>query len=141
MRRPLDSVSRDDAWLERQLQRAAPPIRAPQGFSQRVMNAVYREALAGKSSAATQAGPVAAAPPSARAARLYRRLALSFMITAAVLTLSLLLPHGGYTALIGASAGKALGAGPTVAVQSALSGASDAVQGALGERVIGGGIQ
>ncbi|HTO22555.1 MAG TPA: hypothetical protein VMQ10_08715 [Spirochaetia bacterium] len=137
MKRPLDPSSRagpaprDDAWLADQLLRASAPVRAPRGFSQRVMEAVYREALAG----------APAARPAVRAARLYRRLALSFMITAGVLTVSLLLPHGAYPTLIGAAAGKALGTGPSVAVQTALSGASDAVQGALGERVIGGGIQ
>ena len=141
-------ASPEEDWLRDRLLRAAPELRAPRGFSQRVMSAVYREALAGRSqvrgTAAAQAASAQAASAqatAARSSRLYRRLALSFMITAAVLMVSLLLPRGAYPTLIGAAAGKALGPGPSAAVRTALSGAANAVQGALGERVIGGGIQ
>lgn len=138
MKRPLDPVS--EQWLQERLEQAAPPVRAPRGFSQRVMNEVYREAWAAREAPVKRAGSAAEAGASARASRLYRRLALSFMITAAVLMVSLLVPRGAYSGLIGAGAGKALGAGPSAAVQTALTGAADAVQGALGERVIGGGM-
>jgi len=133
MRRPLAVVRGDDGWLQERLEQAAGPVRAPRGFSQRVMNAVYREALAG-----VPAGEPSAVPAPGRVSRLYRRLALSFMLTAAVLLVSLLVPQGAYPTLIGSSAGTALGAGPSTAVRSALVGAADAVQGALGERLIGG---
>jgi hypothetical protein len=140
MKRALDTVS--EQWLAERLEQAAPPVRAPRGFAQRVMSEVYREALAAraapqKSAERSAAAATAAAAPSSR---LYRRLALSFMITAAVLMVSLLVPRGAYPGLIGAAAGKALGPGPTSAVQTALTGAAVAVQGALGERVIGGGM-
>jgi hypothetical protein len=133
MKRTLAVVRRDDRWLQERLEQAGDRVRAPQGFSQRVMNAVYREALAG-----ARGGEPAGAPSGARVSRLYRRLALSFMLTGAVLAVSLLVPRGAYPTLIGPGAGTALGAGPTTAVQSALVGAAEAVQGALGERLIGG---
>jgi hypothetical protein len=136
MKRPLDVVRGDDGWLKERLEQAGGQVRAPRGFSQRVMSAVYREALAG-----TPRGEPAAPPSSPRVSRLYRRLALSFMLTGAVLAVSLLVPRGAYSTLIGSAAGTALGAGPTTAVQSALVGAADAVQGALGERLIGGNQQ
>lgn len=136
MRRPLAVVRGDEGWLRERLEQAGGQVRAPRGFSQRVMNAVYREALAG----VPAREPAAAASPS-RVSRLYRRLALSFMLTGAVLAVSLLVPRGAYPTLIGAGAGTALGAGPSTAVQSALVGAADAVQGALGERLIGGNQQ
>ncbi len=133
MRTPLAVVRGDDGWLRERLDRAAGPVRAPRGFAQRVMNAVYRDALAG-----VPAGEPSAVPVPSRVSRLYRRLALSFMLTAAVLLGSLLVPRGAYPTLIGSSAGTALGAGPSTVVQSALVGAADAVQGALGQRLIGG---
>ncbi len=137
MNRRQESAAQDEEWLRRRIEQAAPAVRTPHGFAQRVMNEVYREAVAGRPAAAEA---VRDTPVSPRAARLYRRLALSFMVTAAVLAVSLLVPRGSYASLIGAAAGKALGPGPSSAVQTALSGAADAVQGALGERVIGGGM-
>ena len=134
MKRPLVAVP-DDGWLQERLEQAGGRLGAPRGFSQRVMNAVYREALAGAPAGASQA------QSSLRVSRLYRRLALSFMLTGAVLAVSLLVPRGAYPTLIGPAAGTALGAAPTAAVQSALVGAADAVQGALGERLIGGNQQ
>ena len=60
------------------------------------------------------------------------------MVTAAVLAVSLLVPHGAYPTLVGAGTDEAaLGAGPSAVVQQALSGAGEAVQGALGEKQIG----
>ncbi len=87
--------------------------------------------------------PTGAAEPRAwprrAASRLYRRLGWSFMLTAAVLALSLLIPHGAYPTLIRAGeAEAALGAGPSAAVRNALAGAGETVQGALGENQIGG---
>lgn len=137
MKRALDSVMRDEEWLRQRIEQAALPVRAPRGFAQRVMNEVYREAVAGRPAAA-EAAP--GAPVPLRVSRLYRRVGLSFMITAAVLAVSLLVPRGSYGSLIEAAAGKALGPGPSNAVETALSGAASAVQGALGERVIGGGM-
>jgi len=136
MRGPLTAARMDDGWLQERIDQAGGQVHAPRGFSRRVMNAVYREALAG-----VPAREPAAAPSPSRVSRLYRRLALSFMLTGAVLAVSLLVPRGAYTTLIGAGAGTALGAGPSTAVQSALVGAAEAVQGALGERLIGGNQQ
>jgi hypothetical protein len=139
-----------DQWLETYLDGTREDVRAPHGFAQRVMDAVYREALAGRSLPAgivpsgiaarrgirELAGSMAARPT---VSRMYRRLGVSFMLTAAVLAVSLLIPHGGYPTLIrSGSANEALGAGPSAAVQSALIGAGHAVQGALGEQQIGG---
>jgi hypothetical protein len=137
MKRPLAVVRGDDGWLQERLEQAGGPVRAPRGFSQRVMNAVYREALQG-----TPAGEPAAEPSPSRVSRLYRRLALSFMLTGAVLAASLLVPGGAYPILFesgGAAAG--LGTAASTAVQSLLLGAADAIQGALGERTIGGDQQ
>jgi hypothetical protein len=128
-------VRSDEEWLQEQLLRAAEEVRAPRGFADRVMSAVYREALAGPSARPAAQGA------SATVSRLYRRLALSFMISAAVLAVSLLVPRGAYPTLIGSAAGAALGAGPSTAVQSALTGAAGTVQSALGEKLIVGGQQ
>jgi hypothetical protein len=148
-----------DRWLEAYLDGARENVRAPHGFTQKVMDAVYREALAGRSlpaGAAHVRGFPAGPAPAAVAvrqgiralagslagrptvSRMYRRLGVSFMLTAAVLAVSLLLPHGGYPTLIRSGSNDALGAGPSAAVQSALIGAGHAVQGALGEQQIGG---
>jgi len=60
------------------------------------------------------------------------------MVTAVVLAVSLLFPHGAYTTLVGGGTSEAaLGAGPSAVVQQALSGAGQAVQGALGQKQIG----
>ena len=60
------------------------------------------------------------------------------MLTAAVLAVSLLIPNGAYSTLISAGrAEAALGHGPSAMVQDALTGAGEAVQGALGEKQIG----
>ncbi len=74
-------------------------------------------------------------------ARTYKRIGLSFVLTAAVLAASLLVPHGAYPMLLGGSGEPALGAGPSHTVQNVLLGAGRAVQGALGESHIGGDQQ
>jgi len=138
MKRLLTVVRRDDKWLRDRLEQAADDARAPRGFAQRVMSVVYRESLAGPPAAEQGAEPGAPAAPTP-VSRLYRRLALSFMVTAAVLTASLLVPRGAYPTLFesgGAAAG--LGTVASTAVNSLLLGAADAIQGALGERTIGG---
>lgn len=100
----------------------ATTLQAPQGFARKVMANVYgrdlREPL-----------------PSARslaAARLYRRLALSFLLSACVLALSLLLPRGAYSTLVG-SGGPSAGISQkgAVVVRNALLGAKGAVRGIL----------
>ncbi len=132
-------ADRDDEWLERQLSGAAAATRAPRGFTDRVMNAVYREALAPR---AVRVAASAEASEEARripAMRLYRRVAVSLMLTGVVLAVSLLVPRASYPTLIGPGEGAALGRGPSDAVKSVLVGAATAVQGALGERSIEGG--
>jgi hypothetical protein len=121
-------------WLDVTLERTRDQVHAPRGFAQRVMESVYRESLAG-SPAAVEGGAARQYPS---VSRLYRRLGLSLMVTAAVLATSLLVPHGAYTSLIRGSAQAALGDGPSAAVQKVILGAGHAVQGTLGEQQIGG---
>ncbi len=136
MKRPLTAARMDDGWLQERIEQAGGRVHAPRGFSQRVMNAVYREALAGAPAGAPRA------QSSVRVSRLYRRLALSFMVTAAVLTASLLVPKGAYPTLFeSGGAGAGLGRAASTAVDSLLFGAANAIQGALGERTIGGDQQ
>ncbi len=140
--------ARDEQWLERYLQGARDNVRAPQGFVLRVMNAVSRESLAARSlpahalpgRAAAREGILERAAGRSRPleSRMYRRIGLSFMLTAVVLAASLLVPHGAYQGLLGSGVEAALGAGPSDAVQNALLGAGHVVQGALGESHIGG---
>lgn len=140
--------ARDEQWLERYLDGARESARVPHGFAQRVMNAVYRESLAARPLPAAALPGRAAAPGTTfghtvsrshpTASRMYRRIGLSFLLTAAVLAASLLVPHGAYPMLIGSGVEAVLGAGPSEAVQNALLGAGHAVQGALGESHIGG---
>jgi hypothetical protein len=133
--------AREDRWVDALLEGARETVRAPRGFAQKVMDAVYRESLAGRSPAEAARGiSLAAAARASRpmVSRMYRRLGLSFMLTAAVLAASLLVPHGAYSTLIGGGSDTALGAGPSAAVQNVLVGARHAVQGALGEQQIGG---
>ena len=131
--------ARDDRVVEALLEGARASARAPQGFSRRVMDAVFRESLAGRSASARGTFFAAAARISRpTVARIYRRLGLCFMVTAAVLAASLLIPHAGYSTLIGGGPDAVLGTGPSAAVQNVLVGAGQAVQGALGEQQIGG---
>ena len=116
-----------DPWMERLLEGTRGTVRAPRGFAHRVMDVVYKESLA--------AGRRPA--PRRTASRLYRRLAWSFMLTAAVLAVSLLIPNGAYPTLVSTGRAEAgLGHGPSAMVQHALTGAGEAVQGALGEKQI-----
>jgi len=135
MRRSRSPALSDERWLQNRLRVVTEDVRAPRGFADRVMNAVYRADMA-PSSASPVRRP---APPSVL--RLYRRLAFSFMLTAAVLVGSLLTPSAYPTLIRPTSPGAALGRGPSDAVQGALAGAAAVVQGALGERLIGGGDQ
>jgi len=122
--------------------------RAPPGFAARVMDTVYREALAG--------GPRPSAPESqetSRArlpARIYRRLGLSLVLTAGVLAASLFVPRAAYPGLLGsgsAAAGLSWESGATVprgfgaVVQSALNGADSVVRGILREQANGGSVR
>lgn len=133
MRRKSSGTARGEQWLQTRLDGIAGDVRAPRGFTDRVMSAVYREALSPRTAEAVT-------PPTVL--RLYRRIGLSFMLTAVVLAGSLLIPKGAYQTLIApAEAGAALGSGTSAAVRSALAGAAMTVQGALGERLIGGGEQ
>ena len=117
--------------LEALLERTRDPVRAPRGFADRVMDAVYRESLTGRSQDPEAAGP--RAWPRATVSRLYRRLGWSFMLTAALLAASLLIPHGAYSTLIRPGSSS-----PSVAVQNVLLDAGDVVKEALGEKRIGG---
>ena len=119
---------------------AAPPVRAPRGFAAQVMDAVYREALVGgRAGEARQAGAAREAPAAGgrSPAPMYRRLGLSFLLTAGVLAASLLVPRVAYPSLAGkGEAG--LSHGSSVVVQSALDGAETAVRGILREQGNGG---
>lgn len=106
-----------------------PLTRAPRGFAERVMREVSRQALTPE--------PVPAAVSAEREAqriRFYRRLGLSFMLSAGLLAVSLLIPRASYPTLIGSRVASAeLSAGGPSVVRSVLAGAGRAVQGALGE--------
>ncbi len=102
-------------------------LRAPAGFHERVMDAVYRQALKG-----SPAEPATAAGSPSSKLRTYRRLGLSFMLSAVVLTVSLVLPRGLYPGLIRPeSVAAGLSRGAPSAVKDALNGAGRAVQGTL----------
>jgi len=114
-----------DELVERVLS-SEPSMRAPRGFAGRIMEAVYREALRGGQVAA-QPGRMQRVP-----ARIYRRLGLSFMLTAAVLTASVFIPRAAYPTLMGTgSAGAGISREGETIVRNALSGAGQAVRGAL----------
>ncbi len=102
----------------------APAPRAPAGFGERVMAGVYRQALSGRPGRDERA-----------VARGYRRLGLSFLVTAAVLAVSLLIPRTPYAKILG---GPGITREGTVLVRGLLAGADDAVQKALGEQGKGG---
>jgi anti-sigma factor RsiW len=92
-----------------------PKAKAPEGFLDAVMARVYREALWSPSGAETPArsAPEGAfapawagrARPSVVPAVIYRRLGLSFVLSAAVLAASLLIPSIAYPSLIRADMG------------------------------------
>jgi anti-sigma factor RsiW len=110
---------------------AEPVIRAPLGFASRVMDAVYQEALAGAPGRVEKDGRLSA---GAAPGRMYRRLGLSFLLTAGVLAASLLVPRVAYPSL----AESGLSRGSSVVVRSALDGAETAVRDILREHGNGG---
>jgi anti-sigma factor RsiW len=118
--------------------RVSPAVRAPAGFAERVMARVYQQALrevplsADRARAGEQG--VAAA---ARAARAYRRMGLSFLLTAGVLAVSLLIPRIAYPAIVGRQ-GTQIAQGSESVVRGLLSGAEHTDRGALGESGTGG---
>ena len=112
-----------------------PALHAPRGFASAVMDAVYREALVhgGVRAEKDERTPTGRAPSP-----MYRRLGLSFLLTAGVLAASLLVPRGAYPSLVGrGEAG--LSRGSNVVVRSALDGAETAVRGILREHGNGNG--
>jgi hypothetical protein len=132
MKGPRVDGRRDDEWLRQSLERAAGDIRAPGGFAERVMSQVYREALAPRAApTAGAAGTAGMAPAGAR--RMYRRLGLSFLLTAAVLGASLLVPRAAYTSLVAFGERPGVRGGSVETVKSALEGAGSTVRGILGE--------
>lgn len=117
----------------------APRERAPSGFTARVMDAVYREALAGRP------GPVfrekRPAGSSGVPARMYRRLGLSLLLTAGVLTASLFVPRAAYPGLLGVDFAAGFSREGNAAVRDALNGADTAVRGILREHAQGGSVR
>jgi len=118
-----------------------PSEKAPAGFAARVMDAVYQEAL-------RQSRQTGAARPQSQ--RIYRRLGLSFVLTAGVLAVSLFVPHAAYNGLLGTGSaaagpppesGTAAHRGLGAAVQSALGGADSVVRGILREQANGGNVR
>jgi anti-sigma factor RsiW len=110
------------------------PIRAPVGFGDRVMAGVYRQAIAGLPRSAGTAAEVEVEENRGAA---YRRLGVSFMLTAGVLALSLLVPRLAYPRLL-ESAGAEIARGGASVVRGAMTDAGDTVRGALGESIRGG---
>jgi hypothetical protein len=118
----------------------APFDRAPSGFTERVMDAVYREALAGRPGPAVRGKRPAGSPGVP--ARMYRRLGLSLLLTAGVLTASLFVPHAAYPGLFGVDfAAAGFSRGSSAAVRGALNGADSAVRGILREHAQGGSVR
>ncbi len=116
---------------------SAAPITAPEGFADRVMARVYRQALGGAPAIPADANAARAETGKASAGRTYRRLGFSFMLTAGVLAASLLVPRAAYPRLLGSS-GTGIARGSTALVQTVMAGAGDTVRGALGEEGRGG---
>jgi anti-sigma factor RsiW len=110
-----------------------PTAKAPEGFTDAVMDAVYREALA----------PAAAREDAGRpqpVLRMYRRVGLSFVLTAAVLAVSLFIPRLSYSTLLtehGIGAG--VGEGSAVIAQGTLENADQAMRALMGGNTNGGG--
>jgi anti-sigma factor RsiW len=113
--------------------RTAPPVRAPKGFSDKVMEGVYLQALHGSSAPEPDAPALRRLP-----ARGYRRLGLSFVVTAAVLAASLLIPRVAYPTLFTSAD---LGTGSATVVREMVQGADRAVQQILTEQNNGGSVQ
>jgi anti-sigma factor RsiW len=136
---------------------AEPLVRAPRGFTSAVMDAVYREALAPQHAADGEGmerqgadggraawGLSAFARTGARSPlpvlRMYRRLGLSFVLTAVVLTASLLIPRFSYPALLTEQGiGAGVGRGSAVIAQGTLENANQAMRVLMGGNTSGGG--
>ena len=112
---------------------SVPVVSAPAGLFQRVMDGVYRQALTPAPAAGTRA-----AGGGTSAARFYRRLGLSLVLTAGVLGVSLFIPRATYTALVGTGRSVAVSRESASVVKSALDGAGSTVRGILGESPRGG---
>ncbi len=107
---------------------AQPVVKAPSGFADRVMEAIYRQPLV------EERGRNRRMPSP-----MYRRLGLSFVLTAAVLMASLFVPRASYPFLFGnGGQGTGFSEGSALTVQKAIHGADNAVRGILGGQVIGG---
>jgi anti-sigma factor RsiW len=110
-------------------------LRAPAGFGSRVMDSVYRAALAGIPEPA-DGGEDAALAARGREGRLrtYRRLGLSFMLSAAVFAAMLVVPQGFLPAAVRAERVAAgFSRDGTSSVKDALDGAGRTVQDMLGK--------
>jgi anti-sigma factor RsiW len=113
---------------------AEPLARAPEGFTDAVMDAVYREALAPRD--ATRAGAARSLP----VLRMYRRVGLSFVVTGAVLAMSLLIPRFSYSVLLSEQGiGAGFGKEGAVIAQGTLENAGQAMRGLMGGKDGGGG--
>jgi anti-sigma factor RsiW len=112
---------------------AEPPVAAPGGFFEKVMDGVYLQALQ-----VTEAREGVRAGQAAAGSRFYRRLGLSMVLTAAVLGVSLFVPRASYMTLVGAGGTSAVTRGSGSVVKIALHGAGSAVQVILGESPRGG---
>jgi anti-sigma factor RsiW len=112
---------------------AEPAVKAPAGFADRVMDAIYSQQVESQPTAArTSTNPRVLSP-------MYRRLGLSFVLTAAVLSASLFVPRASYPFLLGSGGkGAELSEGGALTVQNVIHGADNAVRGILGEQIIGG---
>jgi anti-sigma factor RsiW len=95
-----------------------PAVRAPEGFADRVMNAVYNAALAGAPE------PERGGRPVRIPARSFRRMGFSFILSAAVLAVGLFIPEAAYPRL--AALEDAGGV-----VKNMMDGAERVIQGAL----------
>ncbi len=113
-----------------------PALRAPRGFADSVMDAVYREALAGPQAGAREERETRPLL-TAGSARTYRRLGLSFLLTAGVLAASLLVPRIAYPTLFGA-AETGLSRDSGAVVRGAMNGAETMVRDILREQENGG---
>ncbi len=111
---------------------AEPEPRAPGRFEDRVMEAVYREALRGPALGARR--PLRSAGQGSLA---FRRLGFSLVVTALLLALSLLVPRVAYPNLVGPARTEMTGQGGGI-VKNTLEAAQRAVQGILREPVDAG---
>ncbi len=106
--------------------RAEPPVAAPRDFRAVVMDHVYRLSLAGYPSRWAEE------EKETQRGRFYRRLGLSFMLSAAILTVSLVVPRISYpTILPGKTVAADLSAGGSSVVKGTLADADRVVRGAL----------